>query len=153
MDPAALPDGFEPAEWWVVFHPTASTRWLSWLAMGHFKHVSAFAYIPGFKAWLIYDVARAGTRLLLLPANDAGKAELVRYTRDCAIVKMQRRADGPSLPRLGFFCTTAICHLLGLTCVARPDALWRLCLRNGGEVIGRQSGPDPATAGRPQPAN
>lgn len=151
MDPATSPDGFEPTEYFVVFHPTATTRWLSWLAMGHFKHVSAFAYIPGFKAWLIYDVACAGTRLLLLPADDSGKAELVRYTHGCAIVKMRRRSGG-SLPHVGFFCTTAICHLLGLTCVARPDALWRLCLRNGGVPLGQHE-PGPAATGRSQPAD
>lgn len=152
MEPTTTPDGFEPADWFVVFHPTASTRWLSWIAMGHFKHVSAFAYIPGFKAWLLYDVARAGTRLMLLPADAVGKAELVRYTRGCEIVQMTRRPRA-SLNRFGFFCTTSICHLLGLTCVARPDALWRLCLDNGGTILGRQRSTDTATPGRPEPCD
>lgn len=152
MDTIPSPDGFEPAEWWVVFHPTASSRWLSWIAMGHFKHVSAFAYIPGFKAWLLYDVARAGTRLMLLPADDNGKAELVRYTRGCEIVKMTRR-PGASIWRFGFFCTTSICHLLGLKCVAAPDSLWRLCLRNGGQPIGRQRSTDADTPCRSEPCD
>lgn len=153
MDAISLPNGFEPVDWFVVFHPTASSRCLGWLALGHFKHVSAFAYIPGFKAWLIYDVARAGTRLLLLPGDANGKAELVRYTRGCSLIKISRRANS-SLFRFGFFCTTSICHLLGLTCVARPDALWRLCLRNGGQLIdGQQPASGGAIAGRSQPCD
>lgn len=153
MDPVTLPDAIEPTDWFVVFHPSASTRWLSWLAMGHFKHVSAFAYVPGFKAWLLYDVARAGTRLMLLSANDHGRAELLRYTRGCQIVKMERR-EKVTLGRFGFFCTTSICHLLGLTCVARPDALWRLCLRNGGVPLdGWQRNTATANHARPEPSN
>lgn len=154
MEPVALPDGFEPDEWWVVFHPTAASRWLGWLALGHFKHVSAFAYIQGFKVWLVYDIERAGTKLVILPADATGKAELVRYTAGCSILKMTRRPKAFRISsHLGFFCTTAIAHLIGLTGVARPDALWRLCLRNGGIVIdGRRPSTDPAIAGGPEPA-
>jgi len=135
MEPITTPDGFVPSDWYVVFHTRSSRRWLSWLAMGRFKHVSAFAYVPGFKAWLIYDVQWSGTQLALLP-HPAGLSALMGYTAGCEIIKMTRRRGGAR--GLGFFCTTSIAHLLGLRCVAlvRPDALYRCILRHGGEIIG-----------------
>ena len=42
MEPIEPIGAAEPAEWFVVFHPEASSRRLSALAMGRFKHVSAF---------------------------------------------------------------------------------------------------------------
>lgn len=125
----------EPTEWFIVFHRKSMNRVLSALAFGDLKHVSAFAYCAGFKAWLIYDVTWSGTRIWL-----ADKDAVLRWSAGCDILKIERtdRRMGPS-SRLGLYCVTAIKHLIGLKCVAAtPGALYRHILRNGGILISEQ---------------
>lgn len=126
----------EPAEWFVVFQPEANSRLFSALACGRFKHVSAFAYIPGFKVWLFYDVAWSGTRLVL-SAKGPASAMIERYVAaGCSIVRAARTGKPMGLSsRIGFFCVPAVKHLLGLrTSALRPDALYRHLLANGGTL-------------------
>ena len=136
MDEITLPDAIEPNEWFIVFHPKARTRWISWLACGKFKHVSAFAYCPGFRVWLIYDAQWSGMRLFLVSAA-AAKAMLGKYTACCAIVKFTPwRHPMPLTSRLAYYCVPAIKHLLGVRCASwRPDGLYVHLLRNGGQLI------------------
>lgn len=127
--------GFEPERWTVVFHRSAQNWFFSVIAMGHFKHVSAFAWLPDLQVWLVYDVAFRRTRIVVLPDTPESKALLGRVIRGNAIVTMRRRDDALPIFRVGLFCTTAIKHLIGLRSGAlRPDALFRSCLRNGGEL-------------------
>jgi hypothetical protein len=142
----------EPVEWFVVFHRKSMNRLLGWLAMGEFKHVSAFGYCAGFKCWLIYDVTWSGTRIKLLPHNEFGKAAISLWTQDCYIMKLPRGDAVPHLTsRIGFYCVSAVKHLIGLRCVAAtPSQLYRHILHHGGTLV---SGPRPAptaTAG-PEP--
>lgn len=134
MDEIHLPDAIEPTEWNVVFHKTTRWRWLRWLACGRFKHVSAFAYCPGFRAWLVYDTQLSGTRLMLLANGDKARATLKRYTADCEIVTIARQHQRPHWSsRIGFYCVPATKHLLGVRCAAmRPDALYRHLIQIGG---------------------
>lgn len=144
----------EPVEWFVVFHRKSMNRLLGWLAVGEFKHVSAFGYCAGFKCWLIYDVTWSGTRIKLLPHNEFGKATIGLWTQDCFIMKLPR-GDGLPHPtsRIGFTCVNAVKHLLGLGCVAMtPSQLYRHILRNGGLPLdgpARHSG----RTGRPEPGD
>lgn len=143
MDEIHLPDAIEPTEWFVVFHTKVSRRWVEILAFGRFKHVSAFAYCPGFRAWLHYDVQLSGTRIRLLTQATAG-AMFARFLEAGEIVKIVRGTARPAWRSyLGFYCVTAVKHLLGLRCGAlRPDALHRHILRHGGiRVDGRQPAP------------
>jgi hypothetical protein len=148
-----LPGAVEPVEWFVVFHTQSSIRWLSFLACGKFKHVSAFGYYPGFKAWLVYDVAMGGTSLIML-SHERAKAVLPVYTNDCTVVKIARNAApvGLSLAsRLLFHCTPAIGNLVGLPCVAtNPNHLYRHLLRNGGVIVYDAKSQHP---GRSQPSD
>ena len=151
MNEVAVPNAVEPAEWFVVFHTRSTRRWLGWLARGRFKHVSAFASYPGFKAWLLFDPQWSGLRLMML-SHAAAKIEIARYTEDCAVVKIARGGKPMGLSaRLGFYCVPAVAHLIGVRCgMARPDAFYRHILRRGGKLIdGREQGTgDP---GRPEP--
>lgn len=130
----------EPTEWFVVFHRKSTHRILSFLALGPYKHVSAFAYAPGFKAWVIYDVQWRGTSIRIVD-----QAALLELTRGLDILKVSRTgAHMGGSSRLGLYCVTAVKHLLGLRCVAAtPTQLYRHILRSGGIDIGR---PAPATA-------
>jgi hypothetical protein len=149
MDYYELPDAIEPTYWNVCFHP-AKGFWQR-LLLGRFQHVSAFTYIPGAAAWILYDCQWGGTRISLIPRINV----LVAYTRGCAIIKFDRFYRPVILcSRIGFYCVPAIKSLLGLPCVAVfPDALYRYLLNNGGELISGQrvvttaaaAGPDAAT--------
>ena len=147
MDAIRLPAAIEPDEWFVVFHRHTPSRLLALIALGCFKHVSAFAYCPGFKLWLLYDTSLSGTRIVLLSHGEIAKASLVKYTNNCAIVKIaSRRVHMGWSSRLAFYCVPAVKHLIGLRCVAmRPDALYRQILRSGGVPI---HGCDQHRAGR-----
>lgn len=155
MEPRVnLPAATEPAEWFVVFHRKSASRLFSALACGEFKHVSAFGYCAGFKAWIVYDVTWAGTFIRLVAHNDEGKRTLGAWTDDCDLIRIPRSEAAPRIAsRLGLYCVSAVKHLLGLRCVAAtPSGLYRHLLRNGGVLIDGRT--EPATrAGRPEPAS
>lgn len=146
----------EPSRWTVVFHRTAANRFFSIIAMGHFKHVSAFAWVPDLRVWAIYDVSFRRTRFAFLPDTPESKALLQQVITGNCMVTMEAREDAFPIFRIGLYCTTAIKHLLGLRGGAlRPDALFRLCVREGGKVSDDENHRKPSSAaradGRPQP--
>lgn len=144
MDAIALPDAIEPDEWFVVFHTKANGRFINRLAFGRFKHVSAFAYVPGFRLWLHYDAQWTGMRLRVI-GHDTLKAQIGDLTRDCVLLKMKRRHVAmPVSTRFGFYCVTAVKHLIGVRCrCLRPDGLYRRLIAEGAEIV---HGQQPAAA-------
>jgi len=142
MDSYELPEAIEPTYWNVVFHPS-ETR-LARILLGRFQHVSAFTYVPGVAAWIMYDCQWGGIRIALIPKVNV----LVAYTRDCTVIKFDRRYQRFALSsRFGFYCVPAIKQLLGLSCVAVfPDGLYRHLIKNGGELISGQRVDTPAAA-------
>jgi hypothetical protein len=144
MDTQILPDGFEPSYWNVVFHPSKSR--LARLLLGSFDHVSAFAYVPGFRVWVIYDCQWGGTRISFVSHGTL----IVPFIRDCSVVRFDRVYQPMVLAsRLGFYCVPAIKSLLGLSCVAAtPDALYRHLINNGGMLLNGQRVDTAAAAAR-----
>jgi len=126
-----------PEIWTLVFHTRARRRWVSLLAAGRFKHVSAFAWIPDTKQWLVFEWKLAGFEVVLMPDGETARAVLREIVRGNATMRMRVLPDEnycAIIPR--FYCTGAIAHLLRLPRGAlRPDSLWRLCLQHGGEII------------------
>ena len=144
MDSYELPDAIEPTYWNLVFHPSETRA--AKILLGRFAHVSAFTYVPGFSAWILYDCQWGGVRIGLIPRVNV----LVAYTRGATVIKFDRRYQRFALAsRFGFYCVPAIKQLLGLSCVAAtPDALYRYLIRNGGELIsGQRVDASPAAAG------
>jgi hypothetical protein len=145
---AWYPEAIEPLQWNVVFHRKAKSWWSSSIAMGHFKHVSAFAYLQGLRGWVLFDVQFSKLRIVVLPDNQESQAILSQVMSGNAVVEMVRReGGGVRFFRVGFFCTIAIKHLLGLPGGAlRPDRLYRDCLAHGGQLIHdtRSATPDSA---------
>jgi hypothetical protein len=137
----------EPHQWFAGFSRTAATPAVRWFP-GEFKHVVAFGYVPGHKAWLYYDVQLTRTRLLLIPHPefiDNG------YTDGMVILRVKAGPGGWSpATRLGFYCVPALKHLLGLRCLAlTPDGLYRHILRNGGmRIDGTGPAQHPGDSGR-----
>jgi hypothetical protein len=134
MDSYQLPDAIEPDYWNVVFHPSQGRT--ARILLGRFQHVSAFTYVPGFRAWLCYDVQWSGMRLAMF-SMPAALTVFVHYTKNCAIIKFDRNYGQLGLmSRLGFYCVPAIKQLLGLSCVAvTPDGLYRHLIKHGGSLI------------------
>ena len=98
IDSYTLPEAIEPDYWNVVFYPSDG----AWRALGRFKHVSAFTYVPGFRAWLICDVQWSGMRLCVF-SHAAAMRLFTHYTEDCTIVKFTRQHRQMMLAsRLGF---------------------------------------------------
>ena len=127
--------GLEARRWTVVFHRKAENWFFGLIALGHFKHVSAFAFIPELGVWIIYDVGFRRTRIELLADTDHAKTILGNIVKGNCMVTLEVSEDRLPLLRWGLFCTTAVAHLVGLGCVAvRPDALYRQMIRRGGVV-------------------
>lgn len=134
MDAVAL-KAAEPARWSIVFHRQAENRIFGLIAMGRFKHVSAFAWLPGPRVWVHYDLGFCRTRIIVLPDTAESKAYLAALIAGNAIVTMKARGDARPFMRLGLFCTSAVKHLIGLQGFGlRPDALYRLMVSRGGEA-------------------
>lgn len=132
----------EPETWSVVFHRRPANWFFNLIAMGHFKHVTAVAWVPAARVWIVYDVGFRRTRIIVLPDNDEAKAEIGHHLVGNAVVTLKRRDDALPIMRLGLFCTTAVKHLIGLRSSAlRPDGLFHDCLRNGGTVVDHGNSP------------
>ena len=144
--------GVEARRWTVVFHRKAENRFFSAIACGHFKHVSAFAWLPELGIWVFYDVGFRRTRLVHLADGQYAKAYIGNLCEGNAMVTIEARTDGLPLMRWGMCCTVAIAHLLGLSCVAlRPDALYRHLIASGGSLLDTSPRSAPGRR-RPEPA-
>lgn len=154
MDGRDIPQAIEPSCWYIVFHETTSSAIVSFFSFGRFKHVSAFGYYAGFKGWLVVDPHFRRLRLSMIPHEKHHL--LVEYTKGCTLVKVDAPGVGKLTfaARFGIYCVPAIKYLLGLSCVAaRPDALYRHILRNGGILIDGQQSLSSTASARPVPAN
>jgi len=142
--------GIEARRWTVVFHRRAENWFFAAIALGEFKHVSAFAFIPELDIWTIYDVGFRRTRLTHLADTDAAKTILAHIVKGNCTVTVETGTGGLPLMRVGLFCTTAIKHLIGARSRAlRPDRLFRHLVAQGGVV--RDDGSREATdPGRPE---
>jgi hypothetical protein len=127
------------AEWFICFHSENRPRLWSRLIPGRFKHVRAFAWSAGVRVWVFYDVwLFGGTRITLAPGGPIGDRMVGEYVRGARVLKLTRFPNRkPSLRmRLGFWCVTAVRHLVNLPGGALlPERLWRDCLRHGAQVI------------------
>jgi hypothetical protein len=126
--------GIEATRWTIVFHRNSKHLFFRLIAMGHFKHVSALAWIPELSQWWIYDVGFRRTSLKVLVDGEAAHAAIAAIVKGNATVTVDVREELPWM-RLGMFCTTAVSHLIGVRCAAlRPDALYRHLIASGGVV-------------------
>jgi hypothetical protein len=127
--------GIEARRWTVVFHRKSEHLFFRLIALGHFKHVSALAWIPELSQWWIYDVGFRRTRLKVLVDGAAAHAVIAAIVKGNAVVTIDVREENLPLMRLGMFCTTAVAHLIGIRSSAlRPDRLFRHLIAHGGTV-------------------
>lgn len=139
MEVVTRPWAGAPRQWIIVFDRKAATWWINWLPLGKYKHVRAFGYVPEAKAFIFYDVAFDRT-MIAIACDQAATALIREWLTDADAISMPARAAGLPAPRIGFWCVQAIKHLIGLRSGAlRPSALWRDCLRQGGEIVANEN--------------
>ena len=128
----------QPEIWYVVFHPkTGVGPWVNFFARGKFKHVSAFAYVPGFKTWVFFDSQWRGMFLVHMSQIKAEEAFLAYINAGCSVLKI-KKDDRPLKiwHRFGMYCVPAVRHLIGAKGVAlTPTGFYHDVLRNGGESV------------------
>lgn len=126
--------GCEPAIWTLCFSKTATTRLRSFLAFGRYKHVRAYAYLPGLKAWLFYDVHLRGTTLAVMPDDAQALAVICEWMTDSDLIRIRKSGSSTFFGRFGFWCVPAMAHLTAVRCpIPTPDAFYRACLRQGAQ--------------------
>jgi hypothetical protein len=126
-------------DWTLVFCRKPGRWWVRLLAWGRYNHVKAIAYLPALRAWLFYDVKFNGTKIMLAHEDDPATDGFLRdYLDSCDTIAMPRLPTPQrSAPQLGFWCTIAMKHLIGIRSRAfRPDRLWRDCIAVGGKPHG-----------------
>lgn len=119
-----------PGAWYVAFFDGERPHWWWRLCRPGFRHVAAFGYCAEQEVWLLYDVTLNRTMIHALTSAqmDAWAADLPDHR---TIVHMEAGEDGPTT-RIGFWCTPAVAHLLGVRSRAlRPEALYRDLLALG----------------------
>lgn len=132
-----------PACWLLVFDRQASSRWTSLVAMGRYKHVRAFGYVPDAEAYVFYDVQFG--RTLITVARGKGVLRMIgEWCQDADVLSFTPQVKSQKATWVApLLCTTAVAHLIGLRSGAlRPDRLFADCLRNGAILVhGRTQGP------------
>jgi hypothetical protein len=130
----------QPEAWTVVFDRKCANPWVRALCWRQkYRHVSAYAYVPGLAVWVFYNVRLYGTDLVLCRDGATAKRMIAATIATADLVCMRRREAtdaGGMRWRWGFYCVPAVKHLLGLKSTAlRPDALFRDCVAAGGEAF------------------
>ena len=140
--------GIEAKRWTVVFHRKSEYLLFRAIAMGHFKHVSALAWIPELGQWWIYDVGFRRTSLKVLVDGPAAQATIAAIVAGNCTVTIDVQDELPWM-RLGMFCTTAVSHLVGIRSGAlRPSRLFRHLVAKGGVIRDDARQPADATNSR-----
>lgn len=134
--------GIEARRWTVVFHRKSEHWFFRTIALGHFKHVSALAWVPELSQWWIYDVGFRRTYLRVLVDGRSAQSTIAAIIKGNCTVTIDTRDENLPLMRLGMFCTTAVAHLVGVRSSAlRPDRLFRHLVAQGGVVRDDAGGP------------
>lgn len=132
-----------PDVWTLVFKRTSSSRFRSFIALGRYKHVCAYGYVPFLHVWVFFDPHWEGNAVFIAADGEAAKALIKEWIVDADLIRMPQLDFRPIwTPPIFGWCTPSIRRLIGLPGGAlRCDALWRQCLEHGGEPFERNDGP------------
>jgi hypothetical protein len=126
----------EPVLWHVVFNRKTESWWARFVP-GRFKHVRAYAYVPGLHVWIFYDVGVEGAAIQVAAPGAPANAIIASWIADAEIVTVMRRPPHKGRIPFGQWCAPAVGHLLRLRprfpgATLLPDTLHAECLANGG---------------------
>jgi hypothetical protein len=121
----------QPLIWNLVFE-RKSLSWWSHLALGRYKHVRAYGYVPFLHVWQFVDIGLRGFDVFVAADGAPANAVIRTWIEHADVLRIAPRRDGVRrLPVLGW-CVPAMRRLTGVPGGAlRPDAFFAECLRNG----------------------
>jgi hypothetical protein len=121
-----------PVVWNLVFEHKP-VGWWSHLALGRYKHVRAYGYVPFLHIWQFVDVGLSGFEVFVAADGPAANAVISVWIASADVIAMRKVSRGTlRMPVFGF-CVPAMKRLIGLhTRSLRPDSFYRDCLRAGG---------------------
>jgi len=126
----------EPSRWYLVFSRDTDRRFLRWLAMGRYKHVSAVGFIPGEKLWIFVDPRIKRTVIEAVRDGKLAEARLALAFGSHDVLVLPANEPARFRLRAGLWCVPIVAHLVGVaSCALRPDAFYRDCLAAGAEII------------------
>jgi hypothetical protein len=98
-----------------------------------FRHAFLLGYVAEHGLWICYDVQFFKTEITLLSPERAGFLLNLAHDEGAVLNWPAPEVGRPSWGlRLGFWCVPAICHVLGLGCVAMtPKGLHDYLSRRG----------------------
>lgn len=121
----------QPLVWNLVFE-RKGVSWWSHLALGRYKHVRAYGYVPFLHVWQFVDIGLRGFDVFVAADGVPANAVIAAWIADADVLTITPRRNGVRrLPVMGF-CVPAMKRLIGIGCVdPRPDGFYRQCLRHG----------------------
>jgi hypothetical protein len=129
------PGAGEPTRWHVCFCRRAARPWLERLPVGRYKHVRAFGAVASINTWIFFDPALDRVAIKVA-RGDAARALMAEWLTDADVIRMPHVSRETLRLRFGGWCVPQVKAVVGITGGAlRPDALWRDCLRQGGEIV------------------
>lgn len=122
-----------PAEWFIVFRRSTTSRLAYWLSFGRYRHVACFGYVAGVDAWLFFEPGIDDIAALVVPDGDAAVQAISNMVKGARVVKLTAPIVFPKRSwRPLFVCTVMVARLTGArSCALRPDRFLRDLLAEG----------------------
>lgn len=138
-DPAVL----IPPLWQICFCKREETHFIDRFLAPGFRHVFMLGFVPEADVWLFYDVGRDRTAVAVVSKERAGQMIQLAFDEGAVLQfeprepkRQPKRQPIFSLWRLGFWCSRAVAHALGVRCVAAtPKQLHDYLLKNGAVAL------------------
>lgn len=129
--PIVGPLVFQPSAWNLVFERKIISAW-SYLAVGKYKHVRAYGYVPFLHVWQFVDIGLRGFDVFVAADGNPAQAVIRCWIEDADVLTIRPNRDGVRrLPVLGF-CVPAMRRLVGIRgCALLPDGFYAECLDHG----------------------
>lgn len=126
------PDPHIIGAWYVAFYNGERPHWWWPLCRPGFRHVAAFGFDSEAGVWLVYDVTLKRTVLRAMSAERLDRwVDALPANRRIVRFAATEPVRPPAL-RVGFWCTPAVAHLVGVRSRAlRPEALYRDLIAQG----------------------
>ena len=111
----------EPEEvraWFVAFHVKKYEWWGERFIPGRFGHVSAFAFLPRARSWVLFSFSPVtGPTVAVFPLEADDELGMPRglalWTRHTGILKVKVRRNRDWTPKAGLFCVAGVKMLIG----------------------------------------
>lgn len=137
MEADILPPVWDEPKTWVLVFAREGEGWARYVP-GRYKHVRAYAYLPGMKAWILYDPHRSGVDIKVIHDRKEALTALYHFTWQSDLMRFPASPGRTFFP-VFFTCVGAIKHLIGLRSRALIlGTFHRHCLAAGGVALAEE---------------